>query len=136
MTYCPDMSPHEDAGSEPNTFHIGWLDKDHSYPKGEAPGAFAERLSIFCKNPPLKYATLGWHDCEFCGAALEGAEIRLLHEQRIFAAPAGIYHYVDAHQYKPPDEFIESVMRSPLPDSAEYRERFGETVGVYRRRPR
>jgi hypothetical protein len=31
-----------------------------------------------------------------------------------------IVHYVSHHQYSPPAEFIEAVMRSPLPDSEDY----------------
>jgi hypothetical protein len=33
----------------------------------------------------------------------------------IFAAPNLIYHYVEAHHYKPPDEFVEALFTGPQP---------------------
>ncbi len=38
----------------------------------------------------------------------------------VYAAPDLIYHYVVAHHYRPPDEFIQAVMETPLPGSQEY----------------
>jgi len=39
--------------------------------------------------------------------ALGDAEIRVLgRNDRVFAAPNLIYHYVTAHGYRPPDEFL------------------------------
>jgi hypothetical protein len=32
---------------------------------------------------------------------------------RIFAAPGGITHYIRAHWYQPPDEFIQAITASP-----------------------
>lgn len=33
----------------------------------------------------------------------------------IYAAPTLIVHYVEAHEYLPPPEFIEAVLRDPPP---------------------
>ena len=38
----------------------------------------------------------------------------------IYAAPDGIVHYISAHWYRPPDEFMEAVMACPGMGSAEY----------------
>jgi hypothetical protein len=38
----------------------------------------------------------------------------------LFAAPEMLSHYVEAHGYRPPDEFIVAVLQSPLPGTAEY----------------
>ena len=38
------------------------------------------------------------------------AEIRVRGANRVYAAPELVYHYVVAHQYKPPREFIEAVL--------------------------
>jgi hypothetical protein len=43
--------------------------------------------------------------------SLGSAEIRVPGSGgRIYAAPDLIYHYVEAHGYRPPDEFVEAVM--------------------------
>ena len=33
-----------------------------------------------------------------------------------------IVHYVESHQYQPPEEFVVAVLASPLPNTAEYRD--------------
>jgi hypothetical protein len=41
----------------------------------------------------------------------------------IFAAPTLIYHYVQTHHYKPPDEFLRAMKEGPKPPDPEYFER-------------
>jgi hypothetical protein len=38
----------------------------------------------------------------------------------VFAAPNLIYHYVQTHHYKPPDEFLRALKEGPQPPSQEY----------------
>ena len=46
---------------------------------------------------------------------LGSAEIRVLGGGgKVYAAPNLIYHYVAKHKYRPPEEFIEAVMRVPF----------------------
>lgn len=40
----------------------------------------------------------------------------------VYAAPGGVVHYVEAHEYLPPLEFVRSVLCCPDPDSTEYYE--------------
>src|SRR5439155_5623857 len=52
---------------------------------------------------------------------LGGAEIRVFGERgRIYAAPNLIYHYVVAHHYKPPDEFLQALRQGRCPPEPEY----------------
>jgi hypothetical protein len=39
-------------------------------------------------------------------------EIRVPGDRKVYAAPILIHHYVEAHGYKPPEEFIEAVIQS------------------------
>ena len=118
----------------PEGFAIGWLDKEHSYNQGEVPSNFLDRLWNFCYDPPVFF--LGFHECPFCDnppfglpASHNGQEITLGsgdmwvfgNNGRYYVAPNLIYHYVAAHHYCPPEEFIEAVMHSPLPGSDEYK---------------
>jgi len=69
----------------------------------------------------------GYHACEFCSKAplphvlksgkqvwLGSAEIWIpsTDGSLVYAAPDLVYHYVTAHQYRPPDGFIEGVIAS------------------------
>ncbi len=66
--------------------------------------------------------------CRFVGlvvlgnkeARLGSAEIRVVYEGKTYAAPNMIYHYVVKHHYRPPDEFIQAVLKGSLPGSPEY----------------
>jgi len=40
----------------------------------------------------------------------------------IYAAPTLIYHYVEAHHYKPPEEFLRALREGPRPPGSEFLE--------------
>lgn len=138
MAYYPDLSLYiySSLGNGPTTLNVGWLDKGHLYPQAEVPDNFAERLWRFCCKPVLP--TRGLHECDFCPIAdkyiveqynteerkLGSAQIRVFGQNDIiYAAPDMIYHYVVRHQYCPPAEFIQAVLKGPLPDTPAYKER-------------
>jgi hypothetical protein len=53
------------------------------------------------------------------------AEIRVVGVGRVYAAPDLIGHYVEAHGYCPPEEFIAAVLGGPEPGSAVWRTALG-----------
>lgn len=133
--YYPDLSPYpHDKSSEVDRpiLCIGWLARKYPYTQGEVPIAFMEQLWIFCCNSV--FYTLGYHRCPFCRNSsfgvlvqrsgrelrLGSGEIRVVGKRAIYAAPNLIYHYVEAHHYSPPDEFIQAVLEGPLPGTPEY----------------
>lgn len=136
MAYFPDLSSYKYINEciRPNTFNIGWLSADYPFMKGESSIRFQQRLLEFCAFPICK--TRGWHKCEFCSPEdevpvkieiggktilyLGSAEVRIVGDGRIYASPDLVYHYVTTHQYLPPMEFIDAVLKSPLPTSKEY----------------
>jgi hypothetical protein len=112
MAYYADLSPYEYALDEPpGTVNIGWLEPPHPFPTGETPEAFRARLRDLCSQP--MNLTIGHHTCLCCQAGQPAArgsgEIRVEGDGKVYAAPALVYHYVDAHGYKPPEEFIQAV---------------------------
>jgi len=138
--YIPDLSPYPDNKEYHllGTISVGWLDKRHPYLQGMTAEEFRDRLFIFCSHPVIKMR--GFHSCEFCILKpsflirarrghkeiwLGNAEIRVIHEDQVYSAPNLIYHYVVAHNYRPPEEFIEAVLKGPLPHTWKY-ERFKE----------
>jgi len=108
----------------PNLLNVGWLDASHPYAKGDVPEKFLDHLFDLCRSQVNR--TRGWQECQFCEKAnlgvrvvkdetelvLGSAEIRVPGEGGlIYASPNLIYHYVAAHGYRPPDAFIEAVMK-------------------------
>ena len=133
----PDLTPYtrcpadETIGLDP--LAVGFLNGRPDYPQGQAPAKFATKLLRFC-HPQLTVCTMRTiRPCPLCNETitnieidgqaciLGSAEIRVIGEEDIFAAPTLIYHYVTVHNYLPPDEFIDAVLHGPQPESAEYR---------------
>jgi hypothetical protein len=110
---------------EPDTLNVGWLDREHPFPTGKTSAAFRKRLTRLCRHPPGRFVTKGVHTCVFCERVAGGNEIRVLAGETVYAAPVLIFHYVTNHGYRPPEGFIEAVIRSPAPDSPEMVARYG-----------
>jgi hypothetical protein len=123
MTHFEDLTPYTYMHPEeeaPQTVNIGWLDRWHSFPVGETSEAFRIRLQQLCLDRMKR--TRGFHSCDFCrGRNKPGssAEIRVPGRKRIYAAPELVYHYVAAHNYLPPGEFIDAVLQSHEPAKVE-----------------
>ena len=134
MSYYPDLSPYEytpyDIEAGISSLNIGWLAASEPYNQGVTSVEFQEKLLQFCAKDCV-YHCLGYDDCEFCEnhdsvirvhcdgeeVWLGNGEIRVIGDSATYAAPTLIYHYVVAHNYRPPDEFIEAVLTGPLPGS-------------------
>ncbi len=111
---------------------VGFLTRKHPFPTGKTPAGFAKKLLSYCHPNKTVCHTLGTRKSPFSNEHIEvefdgkshklgAAEIRIIGTEDIFAAPDLIYHYVTDHNYLPPDEFIDAVMKGPAADSAEYR---------------
>jgi hypothetical protein len=114
--YFADLTPYEFLKrNEPNTFNVGWLDAEHDFSKGNVPGMVIERLKSLAKKPTNQ--TRGFHLCPFCKSesadAASSAEIRVGGRNgKLYAAPVLVCHYIEVHNYQPPQEFVEAVMES------------------------
>jgi hypothetical protein len=131
-----DLSPYtgcdcdQTIGLEP--LAVGFLTRKYPFETGKVPPKFLQKLLPFChpsktvcQAPRTQNSALGGKqiEVEIGGdkVTLGGAEIRIIGEEDIFAAPDLIYHYVADHHYLPPEEFIQAVLTGPAPDSAEFR---------------
>jgi hypothetical protein len=101
---------------------VGWLEPGHDFRRGSVDLQFFERLESLAKRTwgPIFY--LGGHECELCQhrGAISTGYLLVPFGGRIFAAPEGITHYISAHWYRPPDEFVQAVTACPEMRSAEY----------------
>ncbi len=130
MTHYADLTPYTySKGSADSvlkatglpTLNVGWLEQGQPFTTGETSKEFQEKLREFCQPEYEALVTRGFHFCEFCNkGAYCHAEIRVLGAKAIYAAPVLIHHYVIAHNYKPPEEFIEATLSSEHPSSADY----------------
>ena len=117
--YFPDLSPNNYSGKEKNTIlSVGWLGLEEEYETGEVSKDFKRKLKALCDKSINIYR--GFHRCEFCSSdeasnfqwgEIGNGEIRIRSEDGTwYIAPKMIYHYVTAHSYKPPLDFIECVL--------------------------
>ncbi|HWG42388.1 MAG TPA: hypothetical protein VN688_06335 [Gemmataceae bacterium] len=114
VSFFEDLTPYtyfhpeeERAG----TVNIGWLDRRHPFRTGLTSAVFRAKLHQLCQRRVKR--TRGCHRCYFCKGRdkpLGSAEMRVLGDGRVYAAPELVYHYVVAHAYKPPEEFIAAIL--------------------------
>lgn len=126
MSYFPDMGRRTLVAWGDHVRAIGWLHSDHPYTKGEVSAEFLARLKEFAARSGTSAEALyfamycGFHTCEFCGRARGIGNFGVPSGDLLFVAPEMIVHYAEHHGYRPLDEFVHAVMRSPLPDEEEY----------------
>jgi hypothetical protein len=114
VSFFDDLTPYcyfPPERERSNTVNIGWIDRWHPFPVGPTSAEFREKLRKLCLVRVNR--TRGIYHCDFCkGRNRPGgsAEMRVVGAGRVYAAPELVYHYVVAHSYKPPEEFIAAVL--------------------------
>lgn len=105
----------------PGTRSIGWLDDSVEFPTGPVTESVARALRRFAEQPIRRMR--GTHRCPFCpesSAARGTGELWLRGASGpIYVAPTLLPHYVEAHRYRPPDEFLAMFDRQvePVPEA-------------------
>ena len=80
---------------------------------------------------------MGVHTCELCHNFMAPANVGIPTEDLLYVAPEMISHYVEQHNYLPPQEFANAVSDSPIPGTRQYRTavaHFRELHNTYRER--
>lgn len=134
-----DLSPYKAGPDREIGFiplAVGWLKRGQNFPTGPTPPDFVGKLLAYCFEVHTINHQRRTTPCAVSGdcprvippekrgqqlARFGEAEIRVIGESDIYAAPTLIYHYVVAHGYRPPEPFIEAVCRGPAAGSAEHR---------------
>ncbi|HUS50592.1 MAG TPA: hypothetical protein VMZ91_10535 [Candidatus Paceibacterota bacterium] len=134
MAYYEDLSPYNYRAHSKRELNIGWLQKDKEFNTGEVSKEFLEKLRVYNDSKFSIHNTRGFHICEFCKeqisddkikAELSSCEIRVVgSDNKVYASPKMLIHYIESHKYLPPQEFIDAVMNGPIPGSNEY----GDTI--------
>lgn len=126
--YYKDLTPyqHYKPLTISNVLHVGWLDKAHEFEKSSpAPGLVEKIHRILLHKGNLNCrvnAKRGIHPCHLCGTReFERSSIGFCELWipssiigQYFATPSTIIHYIQGHQYRPPQVFVDSVMELSL----------------------
>jgi hypothetical protein len=103
---------------------VGWLDADHAFDRRTIPEDVLLRLRWLASERRVAQ-TRGFHVCPFCPAPpldedayrTGSAEIWVPDGQHgYFAAPTLVVHYVAAHGYAPPHEFVKAIEHLEIGD--------------------
>jgi hypothetical protein len=127
MSYFLDMGTVTLVAAGPHVRAVGWLDSERDFPKGASPAGFTRKLQEFVDDWSQSATWLGFplflggHSCEFCRNASGAGDFGVPSGTLLFVAPTLILHYVEAHEYLPPLEFVRAVLKSPPPRTWRYR---------------
>lgn len=111
----------------PSVRNVGWLDAAQHFTRGPVAGNFLPKLrEVVCSVGALDVHVnklRSFDVCSMCGEVgtfeFDGREVKLLSSElwipgldrdTYWVAPSLLHHYVDAHAYRPPQEFIEAMM--------------------------
>lgn len=123
VAYYSDLSPYEYTRADSPMLNVGWLAAGHDFTTGGVPAEIFTQLLQFADSQVN--IMRGVHDCEFCSVespirmaaptergsvALGMGEIHVVDKSGcVYAAPSLILHYIQDHNYRPPDVFIRAV---------------------------
>ena len=104
---------------------IGWLEPTHDFVKGPVSDEFRVALRqavIDLRTGWAPVACAGGQLCGFCDddQAYSSSNLFVVGSEAVFTAPEGVLHYVEAHRYQPPADFIEAVLNGPASTTVEY----------------
>lgn len=113
--YFPDLYV-EEMNFGVKAIKVGWLDKGKPYTKaGNAPETLEKIATLITKLEEIGPAvfTKGFHVCPFCQGTRSSTQftIRIKDGKTFYDAPHMIIHYMLVHDYMPPQEFIDAVMK-------------------------
>jgi hypothetical protein len=139
MTYFEDLSvlsyhtgPFDASNWAAPLRTIGWLEHPNPFGRGDVNGALVSKLRSLVEQFRSAYSPYnfrGGMTCSICrneglpdpGPTWSQENIFVPGIDVVFVAPGGIVHYIEAHSYLPPAEFIAAVLLCPDPRTSEYR---------------
>lgn len=105
---------------------VGWLEINQAFPTGPIDAKAFEALEALIAEPmDLGFTSMGRHGCDLCQFKAEAFGNGVIYipspESFIYATPPLVTHYINAHHYQPPAEFIGAALSCPMPRTAAYR---------------
>jgi hypothetical protein len=97
---------------------IGWLGA--TAPRtGSVPPTFLDVLAHLLERHSTSDNTCGAHACELCNGHISHGELWLKIDGVRYVMPPMIQHYIEAHGYSPPNEFVRTVLEFWKSDAAD-----------------
>ncbi|GAA4448432.1 hypothetical protein [Novipirellula rosea] len=136
MAHYADLAPCDYFTSDHDgkLVAVGWLARGHEFSRGDVDSDLVTRIHQLLVNPWQPCVAMGPHPCDFCrvsggpgqitmdtiSATLGVSNLFVPADNRLFVAPSLILHYIDAHDYSPPQDFCDAVMACPEMRSIDY----------------
>ncbi len=140
MSWFDDLGPCDYFGAEyaPAIKAVGWLEEGRNYRRGRPDPRFVHKLVLLLAEPWEQERAVDPHYCSLCFLSRGPMEFRLYQSPGmpsvpmgnrnlcvpgqgfLYTAPSLILHYIDSHEYLPPDEFQKAVLECPPIRSQEY----------------
>jgi hypothetical protein len=96
---------------------VGWLEEGRTFSRGRVSAEFASALRrhVDDRGRWLAVVSAGLHVCDLGGCERESGSQHVVipARTRVYVAPELVAHYVEAHSYLPPNEFIDAVLACP-----------------------
>jgi hypothetical protein len=131
MAYYEDLTPYNYTHYCEKELNVGWLQKGQPFSVGKTPEIFLEQLKWFAEKPFTIFHSAEQHKCEFCDSqeTFDSGEIRVVGANGVvYAAPKMIVHYIEAHGYLPPQEFVDAVVNCRTNMVGPGQDKYTETI--------
>lgn len=116
--YIKDGEAYNYEVKNPHYYAWGWIGNEvesEGWDDDKNKSDFLEKLNSI-KERCSQY--IGSHSCEICGCRLGSSQIKISYNGKIFSCPSEVRHYIEDHDYCPPQEVFEAVKNGiPLNDS-------------------
>lgn len=126
MTWFADLTPCDFISSiaDGPFLAVGWLRRAGDFPTGSTSRDVFARLVDLVRDPWQPFVTAGNHECDLCQFEPEAVGSKNLFvpgDGVIYVAPELITHHINAHRYRPPEEFCKAVLACPPMQSIDYK---------------
>jgi len=132
-----DLTPCTYFGLDTALVAVGWLERGRPFYVGEVDAAVYSALVEMCHRPWQPVVFGGAHKCDLCqfDGRSGAANLFIPHEGVLYACPALVVHYIDAHWYCPPEPFRRAVLACPPMHSMAYLRAIAAAGGARLGRP-
>jgi hypothetical protein len=124
MAWYEDLAPCDYFGHECESClqAVGWLERGHPFLTGLVAIEVYARLVELLKDSWQPGIIMGFHHCDLCMYEGPSGKRNLFVPagEVAFVCPELITHYMNAHGYRPPDEFCAAVLACPPMRSLPY----------------
>ncbi len=132
--YYNDLAPCSYFGAElaDKLIAVGWLDNEHPYTEGNLNDDTLDKLFELLVKPWNPMLLMGYAECGLCKIDINdltyndktirvgNLNLFIPGEGFLYVMPSLAAHCILAHNYAPPQEFCDAVMRCPPMGSDDY----------------